>query len=74
MLVPRASLAVRFDGETGPLTLDGVADVMPHPDAFAPVRTGAERTALTLVTGGGAVDIGRGELADAAEAVLIERG
>ena len=66
VLVPRASLATGWDGELPPLVLDGVADVMPHPDAFAPVRTGAERTALTLVTGGGAVDIGRGELADAA--------
>ena len=42
--------------------LDGVADVMPHPDAFAPVRTGAEQTALTLV-GGDAADFSRGELA-----------
>ena len=66
VLVPRASLATGWDEELPPLVLDGVADVMPHPDAFAPVRTGAERTALTLVTGGGAVDIGRGELADAA--------
>ena len=66
VLVPRASLATGWDGALPPLVLDGVADVMPHPDAFAPVRTGAERTALTLVTGGGAVDIGRGELADAA--------
>ena len=66
VLVPRASLATGWDGALPPLVLDGVADVMPHPDAFAPVRTGAERTALTLVTGGGAVDIGRDELAGAA--------
>ena len=66
VLVPRASLATGWDGDLPPLVLDGVADVMPHPDTFAPVRTGADRTALTLATGGGAVDIGRGELADAA--------
>ena len=68
ILVPRASLATGWDGELPPLVLDGVADVMPHPDAFAPVRTGAERTALTLVTGGGAVDSSRGELAAEAAA------
>ena len=62
ILVPRASLATGWDGELPPLVLDGVADVMPHPDAFAPVRTGAERTALTLV-GGDAADFSRGELA-----------
>ena len=66
VLVPRASLATGWDGELPPLVLDGVADVMPHPDTFAPVRTGADRTALTLATGGGAVDIGRDELAGAA--------
>ena len=62
ILVPRASLATGWDGELPPLVLDGVADVMPHPDAFAPVRTGAEQTALTLV-GGDAADFSRGELA-----------
>ena len=62
VLVPRASLATGWDGELPPLVLDGVADVMPHPDAFAPVRTGAEQTALTLV-GGDAADFSRGELA-----------
>ena len=61
VLVPRASLATGWDEELPPLVLDGVADVMPHPDAFAPVRTGAERTALTLLAGGGAVDSSRGE-------------
>ena len=68
VLVPRASLATGWDGELPPLVLDGVADVMPHPDAFAPVRTGAERTALTLLAGGGAVDSSRGELAAEAAA------
>ena len=66
VLVPRASLATGWDGDLPPLVLDGVADVMPHPDTFAPVRTRADRTALTLATGGGAVDIGRDELAGAA--------
>lgn len=68
VLVPRASLATGWDGELPPLVLDGVADVMPHPDAFAPVRTGADRTALTLLAGGGAVDSSRGELAAEAAA------
>ena len=68
VLVPRASLAAGWDGALPPLVLDGVADVMPHPDAFAPVRTGADRTALTLLAGGGAADSSRGELAAAAAA------
>ncbi|MCL3777012.1 MULTISPECIES: TIGR03089 family protein [unclassified Actinomyces] len=34
VLVPGASLAVRYDGELPPLVLDGVADVMTHADRF----------------------------------------
>ncbi len=63
VLVPRASLAVRFDGETGPLTLDGVADVMSHADRFTPLPAAPGLPAL-LADDGTRLD--RTELAAAA--------
>lgn len=37
LLVPRASLAVRWNGELPPLVLDGLAEVMTYPDRCSPV-------------------------------------
>ncbi|WP_172192251.1 TIGR03089 family protein [Actinomyces faecalis] len=57
VLVPRAPLAVRWEGEEGsgsvgqelpPLVLDGVADVMTYADSFRPVAARPEDPALTL--------------------------
>lgn len=63
VLVPRASLAVRFDGETGPLTLDGVADVMSYADRFVPVPAAPGLPALMADDG---TRMDRTELAAAA--------
>lgn len=55
VLVPRAPLAVRWEGEEGsgsaglpPLVLDGVADVMTYADSFPPATAGPGHAALTL--------------------------
>lgn len=55
VLVPRAPLAVRWEGEEDsdpaglpPLVLDGVADVMTYADSFPPAPAGPAHAALTL--------------------------
>lgn len=64
VLVPAASLAIRYDGELPPLVLDGVADVMTYADRFAALPAGPGAPALVSDDGS---RLGRGALAEAAQ-------
>ena len=48
ILVPPASLAVRWPGELPPLVLDGAADVMVHPDRMSPLPCDQAHPALVV--------------------------
>ena len=47
VLVPPASLALRWPGELPALVLDGAADLMSYPDRFTPVSADADLPCLT---------------------------
>ena len=47
VLIPAASLALRWPGELPALVLDGAADLMAYPDRFAPVSLSADLPCLT---------------------------
>ena len=50
VLVPPASLALRWPGELPALALDGAADLMHYPDHFTPVSAAADLTCLSDLT------------------------
>ena len=50
VLVPPASLALRWPGELPALTLDGAADLMHYPDHFTPVSAAVDLVCLHDVT------------------------
>ena len=50
VLVPPASLALRWPGELPALVLDGAADLMHYPDRFTPVSAAADSLCLTDLT------------------------
>ena len=50
VLVPPASLALRWPGEIPALALDGAADLMHYPDHFTPVSAAADLTCLSDLT------------------------
>ena len=56
ILVPSASLAVRWPGELPPLVLDGAADVMVHPDRMSPLPCDEAHPALVLTAPPGKPD------------------
>ena len=67
VLVPPASLALRWPGELPALVLDGAADLMAYPDRFAPVSLSADLPCLTDLAPAGTQDaqpvtLTRGEL------------
>jgi len=52
VLIPAASLALRWPGELPALVLDGAADLMSYPDRFTPVGVPTDMPCLTdLATG-----------------------
>ena len=52
VLIPAASLALRWPGELPALVLDGAADLMSYPDRFTPVGVSTDMPCLTdLATG-----------------------
>ncbi|QPL05839.1 MULTISPECIES: TIGR03089 family protein [Actinomyces] len=71
VLVPGASLAIRYDGELPPLVLDGVADVMTYADHFAALPVGPDAPALVADDG---TRLGRGSLAAAAQQATAAAG
>ncbi len=86
VLVPRAPLAVRWEGEEDsdpaglpPLVLDGVADVMTYAGSFPPAPTGPAHAALTLrrhelgAWRGAEADDGAGETAGETAWVTLSR-
>ncbi len=50
VLVPTASLALRWPGELPALVLDGAADLMSYPDRFTPVSADADLPCLIDLT------------------------
>ena len=50
VLVPSASLALRWPGELPALVLDGAADLMHYPDHFTPVSAAGDLTCLSDLT------------------------
>ncbi|MGK2348326.1 TIGR03089 family protein [Actinomyces sp. W5033] len=79
VLAPRASLAMRYDGELGPLVLDGAADVMTYPDRFPALARAAHAPALmaddgTCLERGAVVCAARRTAPVAPGAVLVRAG
>ena len=56
VLVPVASLALRWSGELPALVLDGAADLMSYPDHFAPVDVSTDHPCLTDLAAAGCRD------------------
>ena len=63
VLVPVASLALRWSGELPALVLDGAADLMHYPDRFTPVSTAADSVCLRDLAAEGAAPAAPGTTA-----------
>ena len=61
-LVPAASLAVRWPGELPPLVLDGLADLMTHPDQYTGPQVPGSATAILEAADGRTRALSRDEL------------
>lgn len=73
-LVPAASLAVRWPGELPPLVLDGLADLMTHPDRFSGPEAPGAAAAVLAAAGGVARPVSRDELVAGLRPVTVEPG
>ncbi|WP_303325200.1 TIGR03089 family protein [Actinomyces radicidentis] len=70
-LVPAASLAVRWPGELPPLVLDGLADLMVHPDSFSGPAVPGSAAAVLEAAEGAARPLSRDELAEGLRPITV---
>lgn len=73
-LVPAASLAVRCPGELPPLVLDGLADLMTHPDRFSGPQVPGSAAAVVEAAEDGLRTVSRDELVAGLPPTDVEPG